>query len=77
MDLIKTSGAYNLSAYNYIPTETMSAKYSTLDKMALETIVKIIYGDSVDSYDKFLQSWKALGGETVTKEAQEWYDSNK
>ncbi|AIQ51393.1 extracellular solute-binding protein [Paenibacillus sp. FSL R7-0331] len=77
VDLIKTSGAYNLSAYNYIPTETMSAKYSTLDKMALETIVKIIYGDSVDSYDKFLQSWKALGGETVTKEAQEWYDSNK
>ncbi len=77
VDQIKTSSAYNISAYNYIPTETMSAKYSTLNKMALETIVKIIYGDSVDSYDKFLTSWKALGGDEVTKEAQEWYDSTK
>ncbi|WP_339318903.1 hypothetical protein [Paenibacillus sp. FSL R10-2734] len=77
VDKIKSNSATNPSAYNYIPTDTMSSKYSTLDKMALETIVKIIYGDNVDSYDKFLESWKALGGEAVTKEAQEWYDSNK
>lgn len=67
---------YNYCAYGYIPTETMSSKFSTLDKMALETIVKIITGESVDSYDTFLESWKALGGEAVTQEAQEWYDAN-
>lgn len=54
----------------------MSSKFSTLDKLALETIVKIISGDSVDSYDTFLQSWEALGGTEVTREAQEWYDQN-
>jgi ABC-type sugar transport system, periplasmic component len=74
---IRTTNTVNLSAYNYIPTDTMSSKYATLNKMALETIVKIIYGENVDSYDKFLKSWKALGGDTVTKEAQTWYDSNK
>lgn len=67
---------YNYSAYNYIPTETMASKFSTLNKLALETIVKIISGDSVDSYDTFLQSWEALGGTEITREAQEWYDQN-
>ena len=75
VDLIKDNN-YNYSVYNYIPTETMSSKFSTLDKLALETIVKIISGDSVDSYDTFLQSWEALGGTEVTREAQEWYDQN-
>ncbi|ODR28298.1 extracellular solute-binding protein [Eisenbergiella tayi] len=75
INLIKEN-SYNYSVYNYIPTETMSSKFSTLDKLALETIVKIISGDSVDNYDTFLQSWEALGGAEVTKEAQEWYDQN-
>lgn len=77
VDQLKSKNAINPMAYSYIPTATMTSKYSTLNKMALETIVKIIYGDSVDSYDKFLTSWNALGGEQVTKEAQEWYDANK
>lgn len=69
-------GNFNYSAYNYVPTNTMSSKFSTLDKLALETIVKIVSGESVDSYDKFLESWEALGGREVTKEAQDWYDQN-
>ena len=66
---------FNYSAYNTVPTENMASCYATLNKMALETIIKIIYGDSVDSYDAFLKSWNELGGEVVTKEAQEWYDA--
>ncbi|MBY3619786.1 extracellular solute-binding protein [Acinetobacter sp. CUI P1] len=77
VDKIKTTNAVNPAAYNYVPTETMSSKYTTLNKMALETIVKIIYGENVDSYDKFLKSWKALGGDAVTKEAQDWFNGNK
>lgn len=68
---------YNYCAYGYVPTETMSAKFSTLDKMALETIVRIVTGEDVESYDSFLESWNALGGKDVTVEAQEWYDANK
>lgn len=25
----------------------------------------------------FLNNWKKLGGDEVTKEAQQWYDANK
>ena len=74
--MIEEGDCFNYSAYNYIPTETMSSKYSTLNKLALETIIKIISGESVDSYDDFLESWESLGGKEVTQEAQEWYDQN-
>ena len=67
---------FNYSAYNYVPTESMSNAYSTLNSMALETLVKIITGDSVDSYDDFLASWEALGGADATEQANEWYAAN-
>ena len=65
------------SAYNTAMTSTMNEKFPTLNKMAAETIIKIITGDDVSSYDKFLESWNALGGIDVTAEAQAWVDANK
>ena len=68
----------NVSAYNAIPTDTMVEKFPTLDKLAMETIVKIITGDApVDSYDQFLENWYKLGGEGVTAEAQAGYDATQ
>lgn len=64
------------SAYNGTVTEIMASCYSVLNKLAFETLIKIICGESVDSYDDFLESWMTLGGEAVTREAQEWYDEN-
>lgn len=64
------------SAYNAFPTETMSENAATLKKLTVETIVKIITGDSVDNYDSFLKSWYALGGEAAIEEAQAWADAN-
>jgi len=64
------------SAYNAFQTATMSENSATLKKLTVETIVKIITGDSVDSYDTFLNSWYALGGESAIAEAQEWADAN-
>lgn len=64
------------SAYNGAVTEKMASCYSVLNKLTFETLVKIICGESVDSYDDFLNSFMMLGGEVVTREAQEWYDEN-
>jgi putative aldouronate transport system substrate-binding protein len=75
---IKTKDNLNVSAYNTIPTDTMSSKYPTLNKLTMETIIKIISGNaSVDSYDKFLEDWSKLGGQEVTAQAQTWVDANK
>lgn len=75
-DLIQADRFTN-SAFNGVPTETMSEVQATLNKMLIETIVKIITGDPVDTYDSFYASWQALGGTDVTAEAQDWADSVK
>lgn len=60
------------------PTQTMAEKKTTLDKMEKEVFVKIIMGSvSIDEFDKFVSDWNKLGGEAMTKEVNEWYDSVK
>lgn len=64
-------------AFYGAPTTTMVEKNSTLDKMEEEVFTKIIMGQSIDSYDKFVEDWKKLGGDQITKEVNEWAAKNK
>jgi len=64
------------SAYNFLPSDNMAENASTLKKLTVETIAKIITGESVDSYDTFLQTWYTLGGQDVIDDAQAWADAN-
>ncbi len=65
------------NAYYDMPTKTMSEKLSTLEKMQDEVFTKIILGDDISNFDKFVEDWMRLGGEQMTKEVNEWYDSKK
>jgi len=59
-------------------TSTMSSRNELLQKMQMETFTKIIYGQSpADEFDKYVNKWKSSGGDTITKEVNEWYDSTK
>lgn len=60
---------YVLSAYNALPSETVTNSAATLKKLLVEMIVKITTGDSVDNYDSFLQTWYAMGGQDAIDEA--------
>jgi putative aldouronate transport system substrate-binding protein len=59
------------------PTKTMVQANSTLSKLQEETYIKMIMEDKADEFDKFVNSWNKLGGEQITKEVNEWYDSIK
>ncbi|WP_442048810.1 extracellular solute-binding protein [Paenibacillus sp. 2TAB19] len=60
------------------PTKTMITTMTTLNKLREETFYKIIMGNSpTDEFESFVQSWKKLGGEQITKEVNEWYDGVK
>ncbi len=49
-----------------------------LDKMVSETYIAIITGDKPISYfDEFVDKWRKAGGDTLEKEANEWYASIK
>lgn len=59
-------------------TETMSSRNELLKKMQMDTFTSIIYGkQSPDEFDSFVKKWKSSGGDDITKEVNEWYDSVK
>lgn len=60
------------AAYNQIPSEAVTNSIPTLQKLLVETIVKITTGaENVDSYDSFMETWKAMGGQDAIDEANE------
>lgn len=63
---------YMLDAYYGGSTPTMVEKLASLQKMEEEVFTKIIMGESLDTFDKFVQDWLKLGGEQITKEVNEW-----
>mgnify|MGYP000845558514 CR=1 FL=1 len=54
-----------------------TAKYKAdLDKLQEQTYLKLITGDlPIDAFDDFVTQWLQLGGEQLTKEANDWYKS--
>lgn len=57
------------------PTPTMVERGSSLTKLELEVFTRIIMGESLDEFDKFVADWKKLGGEQITQEVNEWYQN--
>lgn len=58
-----------------LPTETMQLKQSVLDKLMVETIIDIVNGADLSKFDSFVEQWKNQGGDEITKEVNEWYES--
>lgn len=57
-------------------TETMKQKNELLNKLINQTYSKIIYGQSpIDEFDTMVANWKKSGGEQITKEVNEWFQS--
>lgn len=57
-------------------TKTQASRNDFLKKMELETFISIIYGKTpLDEFDSFVDKWLSSGGEQITKEVNEWYES--
>lgn len=55
----------------YHQTKTMETRWANLKKLEDETFLKIIFGSApLDSFDQFVKTWKAQGGDQVTKEVE-------
>ncbi|MCM3626709.1 extracellular solute-binding protein [Paenibacillus glycanilyticus] len=56
----------------YGNTETMLKRGANLDKLENETFLRIITGASpLDEFDKFVSTWKSIGGDKVAEEISE------
>ncbi|XID95879.1 extracellular solute-binding protein [Paenibacillaceae bacterium WGS1546] len=59
-------------------TPTMKKNGEFLQKLATESYLKIIYGEEpLEYFDEFVKQWYKNGGEQITKEVNEWYQSGK
>ena len=59
-------------ASTYAHSDTMDKKWATLEKLEDETFLQIIMGEKpIDEFDNFVEQWKSLGGDQITKELQE------
>ncbi|WP_438351363.1 extracellular solute-binding protein [Paenibacillus sp. FA6] len=68
---------YVLDGFYGAATPTMVERNATLITMEEEVFTKIIMGESLEAFDKFVANWNKLGGEQITKEVNEWYDMTK
>ncbi len=69
---------YFVSEFYGTAGPVQTEKWATLKKMEQEIKTKIIMGQApVSDFDKFVEQWKAAGGDAVTNEVNAWYDENK
>jgi len=55
-------------------TPTMIEKMDALLKMEEETFIKIIMGAPIETFDKFVNDWKTMGGNYITREVNEKFN---
>ena len=56
----------------YDMTETMETRWANLEKLEDETMLKIILGKAdPDTFDQFVNDWKAQGGDKILEEVQD------
>ncbi|BAB04783.1 extracellular solute-binding protein [Halalkalibacterium halodurans] len=65
-----------INEFNGPPTPTMVSRSEHLERMEDELFVDIIYGNKpLDAFDQFVEEWRQSGGEAITEEVNEWYES--
>lgn len=75
---IQKNKQYLRNKFYGAPTPAMADRQELLTKKRDEIFLKIIMNQvSVDEFDKFVEEWKKLGGDEITKEVNEWYKSLK
>jgi putative aldouronate transport system substrate-binding protein len=59
-------------------TQGMANNLATLRDLQNEMILQVITGHKdISAFDAFVQDWHKLGGEQITQEVNDWYQSAK
>ncbi|QNK57290.1 extracellular solute-binding protein [Paenibacillus sp. PAMC21692] len=75
---IQENKQYLQNKFYGAPTPAMAERQEILLKKRDEVYFKIIMNQvPVDAFDDFVQEWKKLGGDEITKEVNEWYATHQ
>ena len=73
-----TSGSFPYESLLILPTPSTSNYKTELDRLENMAYIDIITGARPISYfDQFVTEWRRIGGDILTREANEWYNSNR
>jgi putative aldouronate transport system substrate-binding protein len=71
---VRDKDYYLMNEFYGAPTATMVDRSSTLADKQAEIFTKIIMGTlPIDAFDGFVNDWKNLGGQQITKEVNDWF----
>ena len=60
----------------YVTTPSMITKSGEMEKLRDSTFLSMIMGETpISDFDNYVSQWKALGGDDIGKEVNEWYQS--
>lgn len=74
---VREEGLYVMNEFYGSFTETMLTNQGVLDTMRDEVFHRIITGAPIEEFDKFVNDWEKMGGETITQEVNEWYQTQQ
>lgn len=61
--------------YQTMKTETMTEKQDILDDALEGAMMKVIMGEDISTFEKAVEDWYKNGGQTMTDEANAWYEA--
>lgn len=74
MQVLKDRGILN--RFYGPPTPTMATKFPTLQSLESEVVIKVIMGEPIETFDKFVTDWYKLGGTEIVQEVNQWAAKN-
>lgn len=74
MEILKDRGLLN--RFYGPPTPTMATKLPNLQSMESEVLIKVIMGEPIETFDKFVADWYAMGGTEIVNEVNQWAVEN-
>ena len=71
------AGGYLCGSYNGPLTENMTLYESSINEALTAAMVKVVMGEDISVYEDAVATWYANGGEAITEEVNDYYQSNK
>jgi len=69
------NGNYQSDAFYGFMTPTMKDSWGLMQSRQQEAFQNIVNGGDLADFDAFVAEWKALGGDTITDEVNDWYEN--
>lgn len=76
-EMVRESGRVEYDEYYGSKTPTQVEKGESLERLRDEVFHRIIMGAPLAEFDAFVENWKKLGGNDITREINEWYAKMK